>query len=55
VPGAVVLCAGLLVDAAVGGRVGDDLFGDAVERGLAARGLETAAVLRTEGGGPPRA
>jgi sugar/nucleoside kinase (ribokinase family) len=45
------LLAKLGVQAAVAGRVGDDLFGDVVERGLAARGLDTRAILRTPGRG----
>ncbi len=35
----------------VAGHVGDDLFGDVVERGLVARGLDTRAILRTPGRG----
>jgi sugar/nucleoside kinase (ribokinase family) len=37
------------VEAAVCGRVGDDLLGDVVERDLRSRGIDTSGVLRTEG------
>ncbi|MDH4340489.1 MAG: sugar kinase [Thermoleophilia bacterium] len=37
--------------AAVVGRVGDDLFGDLVERDLRARGIDTSGVARTAGHG----
>jgi sugar/nucleoside kinase (ribokinase family) len=37
------------VPAAVGGRVGDDVFGEVVRRELAARGVETSGLLTTPG------
>lgn len=39
------------VPATVVGRVGDDLFGEMVERYLAERGIDTSGVLRTPGHG----
>ncbi len=39
------------VQAAVCGRVGDDLLGDFVERDLRSRGIDTSGVRRTEGYG----
>lgn len=39
------------VAASVVGRVGDDLFGDLVERDLRARGIDTSGVARTPGYG----
>ena len=37
------------VPAAVGGRVGDDVFGELVRRDLAARGVDTTGILTTAG------
>lgn len=39
------------VPATVAGRVGDDLFGEMVERYLAERGVDTSGILRTPGEG----
>ncbi len=42
------------VPAAVGGRVGDDVFGELVRRELAARGVDTSGLLTTPGSAPRR-
>ncbi len=44
-----VALAKLGVPAAVGGRVGDDVFGELVKRDLAAHGVDTSGVLTTSG------